>query len=87
MQLELDGVYQLASFHPDYQFAGTEPEDAQNYTNRAPHPVLHLLRESSLEAAIASYPDAEQIPDRNIERLESLGRGKMQALLQACMDS
>ena len=85
--LELEGVYQVASFHPDYQFAGTEADAAENYTNRAPYPVLHLLREARLEAAIAGYPDVEQIPERNIELLEGMGAEKMQALLRACLDS
>ena len=83
-QLELEGIYQVASFHPDYQFAGTEPDAAENYTNRAPYPVLHLLREESLERAIAGYPGVEQIPERNIELLEGMGAQKMRALLQAC---
>jgi len=85
-QLGLEGVFQLASFHPDYQFAGTQPDDAQNYTNRSPYPLLHLLREASLEKAIASHADVEQIPERNIELLEELGEKKMQALLRACFD-
>ncbi|MCK4951956.1 MAG: DUF1415 domain-containing protein [Gammaproteobacteria bacterium] len=85
-QMELNGVYQIASFHPDYQFGGTEPDDVENYTNRSPYPMLHLIREESLEQAIASYPDPDQIPERNIELLKSLGRDKMQALLQACFD-
>ena len=83
-QLGLVGLFQIASFHPDYQFAGTQSDDAQNYTNRAPYPVLHLLREASLDAAIASYSGVEQIPERNVELLESLGQQKMQALLKAC---
>jgi len=86
MQMELEGVYQVASFHPDYQFSGTRPDDVENYTNRSPYPMLHLIREDSLERAIASYPDPDRIPERNIELLESLGRDKMQALLQACYD-
>lgn len=86
-QLELEGVYQVASFHPDYQFAGTEADAAENYTNRAPYPMLHLLPEASLEAAIADYPGVEQIPERNIELLEGMGAEKMQALLRACFDS
>lgn len=85
-QLELEGVYQVASFHPDYQFAGTEPNAAENYTNRAPYPVLHLLREESLERAIAGYPGVEEIPERNIELLEGMGAEKMQALLRACFE-
>ena len=86
MQMELEGVYQLASFHPDYQFSGTRPDDVENYTNRSPYPMLHLIREDSLERAIAGYPHPERIPERNIELLESLGRDKMQALLKACYD-
>ncbi|MDF1818332.1 MAG: DUF1415 domain-containing protein [Immundisolibacteraceae bacterium] len=86
-QLELEGIYQMASFHPDYQFAGTEPNAAENYTNRAPYPVLHLLREASMERAIASFPGVEEIPERNIELLEGMGAEKMQALLRACFDS
>ncbi|MFC1773259.1 DUF1415 domain-containing protein [Pseudomonadota bacterium] len=85
-QMELEGVYQVASFHPDYQFSGTRPVDVENYTNRSPYPMLHLIREDSLERAIASYPDPDRIPERNIELLERLGRDKMQALLQACYD-
>ena len=85
-QLQLDGVYQIASFHPDYQFGGTEIDDVENYTNRAPYPMLHLIREQSLERAIASYPHVEEIPQRNIELLESMGRDKIQALLQSCFD-
>ncbi len=83
--LQREGIYQIASFHPDYQFAGTEPDDAENYTNRAPYPLLHLLREASLEQAIDNYPGVEQIPQRNIDLLESMGREKMQALLGACI--
>ncbi|MDD5577771.1 MAG: DUF1415 domain-containing protein [Methylobacter sp.] len=84
VQMGLDGVYQIASFHPAYQFGGTEPDDVENYTNRSPYPLLHLIREASLERAIADYPDPDQIPERNIALLKSLGRNKMQALLQAC---
>jgi len=65
-QMKLDGVYQIASFHPDYQFGGTEPNDAENYTNRSPYPVLHLLREKSLDMVLESTDYAEQIPIRNI---------------------
>lgn len=71
-QFEWDGIYQVASFHPRYQFAGTEPEDAENLTNRAPWPLLHLLREDSVEAAIASHPDAEAIPETNIQKMREL---------------
>ncbi|MFN2359877.1 MAG: DUF1415 domain-containing protein [Marinobacter sp.] len=79
--LELAGVYQIASFHPDYRFAGTGPEDAENYTNRSPYPMLHLLREDSLERAIAAYPGTDAIPERNIELMNSMGAEKLRALL------
>lgn len=71
--LELDGDIQVASFHPQYQFAGTEPDDAENNSNRSPWPLLHLLREDSIEQAVDSYPDVDEIPRRNIEMLRELG--------------
>ena len=79
-----EGTYQLASFHPDYCFQGAEPDDAANYTNRSPYPMLHLLRETSIERAVASHPDPESIPQHNIELTRKLGLAKMQALLAAC---
>ncbi len=85
LDMELEGIYQVASFHPDYQFGGTRPGDAENYTNRAPYPVLHLLREESLERVIADYPDVDDIPERNIELMNSLGQDKLQALLKSCL--
>lgn len=84
IEMEREGVYQIASFHPDYQFGGTEPDDAENYTNRSPYPILHLIREASLEQAVANYPDSDKIPERNIALANSLGRDKLQALLRAC---
>jgi len=87
VQMDMEGLYQIASFHPDYQFDGTEPEDAENYTNRSPYPMLHLIREDSLERVIAEYPDVGQIPSRNIELMKALGQNKMQALLQACLNN
>ena len=83
-QMQREGIYQIASFHPDYQFEGTGPDDAENYTNRSPYPLLHLLREESLERAISSYPDVGAIPVRNIQLMNSMGQGKLKALLQAC---
>lgn len=71
--LGLTGVIQVASFHPQYQFAGTEPDDIENFTNRAPYPLLHLLREDSIETAVENYPDVDDIPQRNIETLRRLG--------------
>lgn len=69
----LEGVLQVASFHPRFQFADTEADDIGNYTNRAPFPTLHLIREDSLARAVAAYPDAEAIWGRNIETLQTLG--------------
>jgi uncharacterized protein len=79
---DLDGVIQVASFHPAYQFDGTEPEDISNATNRAPYPILHLLREDSIERAVASDAgDAEAIVERNIATLQALGHQGWQRLL------
>jgi hypothetical protein len=71
--LDLDGVVQVASFHPRYQFAGTAPDDIGNFTNRSPYPTLHLLREDSVERAVAAYGDTDRIFAANIETLERLG--------------
>lgn len=71
--LGLEGVMQLASFHPGYQFKGTRPDDISNYTNRSPYPTLHLLRESSVTRAVAAFPDAAAIFEKNIETLRGLG--------------
>ena len=76
----LVGVLQVASFHPDYVFADAEPDDIANYTNRAPYPTLHLLREASLERATAAFPDAADIYERNIETLRELGLDGWRAL-------
>ncbi|KVD59922.1 peptidase [Burkholderia ubonensis] len=72
-QLKLDGVLQIASFHPRYQFDGTEPDDIENYTNRAPYPILHLLREDSIARAADAFPDASAIYEKNQETLRRLG--------------
>ena len=71
--LDLDGVLQVASFHPRFQFADTEPDDITNATNRSPYPTLHLLREDSVDRAVAAVPEAEAIFERNMETLEKLG--------------
>ena len=71
--LGLRGELQIASFHPDYQFAGTEPNDVQNYSNRSPYPMLHLLREASVTRAVASYPACGEITERNMATLRDLG--------------
>ncbi|WP_049020597.1 DUF1415 domain-containing protein [Burkholderia cenocepacia] len=72
-QLRLDGVLQIASFHPQYRFDGTEPDDIENYTNRAPYPILHLLREDSIARAVDAFPDASAIYEKNQETLRRLG--------------
>lgn len=72
-QLHLAGTLQIASFHPQYQFEGTEPDDIENYTNRAPYPILHLLREASIARAVDAFPDASEIYGRNQETLRRLG--------------
>lgn len=78
--LELDGELQIASFHPDYQFEGTEPEDIGNYSNRSPYPTLHLLRESSIERAVESMADTDAIYEANMATLEKLGLEGWKAL-------
>lgn len=75
------GVFQVASFHPDYIFAEATPDAAQNYTNRSPWPMLHLIREDELEAAIESHPDIEAVPQRNIELMESKGKDHWKGIL------
>lgn len=69
----LEGVIQLASFHPRYQFAGTEPDDITNYTNRSPYPTLHLIREDSIDQAVAAFPEAATIFEANMDTLRRLG--------------
>ena len=76
----LEGVVQLASFHPKFQFDGTKPDDISNYTNRAPFAMLHLLREESVEKAVEAFPDAESIFEQNIATLEKLGHEGWKAL-------
>ena len=71
--LKLDGVLQVADFHPHYQFGGTDVNDIENFTNRTPYPTLHLLREDSIDKAVQAYPDAALIFERNIEVLNTLG--------------
>jgi len=73
VEADLDGELQVASMHPQYQFADTEPDDITNYTNRSPYPTLHLLREASIGQAVAAFPDAARIFDKNIETMRRLG--------------
>ena len=79
-ELGLDGELQVASFHPDYRFADSHPDDIENFSNRAPYPTLHLLRESSVARAVEAFPDAANIYERNIDTLRKLGRAGWQAL-------
>jgi hypothetical protein len=72
-RLELDGELQIASFHPQYRFAGNTPEDIANYVNRSPYPMLHLLREDSVDRAVLAFPDASLIYNKNIETMRALG--------------
>ena len=82
-QLELEGELQVASFHPDYQFEGTAATDMENFTNRSPYPALHLLRERSVDKAVQSFPEAEQIFEKNIATLNALGKNGWDDLWRA----
>jgi len=82
-----EGVYQVASFHPLYRFAGAPADDAANYTNRSIYPMLHLLREDLVEKALQNYPDPEQIPERNIGFARQKGAVYMKMLRDACLNT
>jgi len=71
--LNFSGIYQLASFHPEYHFEGTKIDDASNFSNRSPYPMLHVLRENSIERAVKSYNHIETIPQNNVKNLQSIG--------------
>ena len=81
--LDLQGVIQVASFHPDYQFAGTTPDDIGNHTNRSPYPTLHLLREASIDRAVEAFPDPDAIVERNLATLDKLGHEGWQKLWES----
>ncbi|MFU1904865.1 DUF1415 domain-containing protein [Bordetella avium] len=81
-QMNLVGELQVATFHPLFQFAGTEPEDIENYTNRSPYSILHLLREDSIDRAVEAFPDAAEIYEKNIETLRELGHDGWQGLME-----
>ena len=85
--LDAEGVYQIASFHPHYRFANSAAADVENYTNRSPYPMLHLLREQSLERGIASYPDTAEIPLRNMALMQRLGIARLKQLVRACLET
>jgi len=74
------GIYQIASFHPDYRFAETHPDDLENWTNRSPFPLLHLLREDSINRAVTTHRDIDCIPRQNIERMQQLGETQLKTL-------
>ena len=84
--LDLEGVIQIASFHPAYRFADSEPDDIANATNRSPHPTLHLLREESIERALAPFADPDAIFEANIATMERLGSDGWAALRRQCRD-
>jgi hypothetical protein len=84
--LDLEGVIQVASFHPEYRFAGCAPDDVTNATNRSPHPTLHLLREASIESALATFAHPESIYATNIATMERLGAAGWAELQRACRD-
>ena len=79
-RIGLAGVIQIASFHPEYQFAGTAPDDVTNYTNRSPFPMLHLLREASVDLAVAAFPEAREIYEKNLQTMRRVGVGGLAAL-------
>ena len=83
-KLKLDGVLQIASLHPNYQFAGTAEDDITNFTNRSPYPTLHLLREERIEQALLHYPNPEQIPKRNVDFARKAGLIYMKTLRDNC---
>ena len=81
-ELGLDGVLQVASFHPDYQFADTDKNEIGNYTNRSPYPTLHLLREDSIDRAVEAFPEASEIFEKNIETMDKLGHEGWDKLME-----
>lgn len=83
---DYEGIYQLATFHPDYCFADARPDDVTNYTNRSPFPMLHLLREEQIEKAIEYYGDTDNIPEINMSCLRQLGLDKVKEMSSHCLD-
>ncbi len=82
-----DGIYQIASFHPEYIFAGSTDDDPANYTNRSPYPMLHILREESVTRAVEHYPNTDEIPQHNIEFAKQKGLHYMKMLRAACLST
>lgn len=85
-ELGLEGLVQVASFHPDYLFAGSNPEDVENATNRSPYPMLHFLREEGMEEALHTFPNPEEIPVRNEACMRSLGADTIQTIQASCFE-
>ncbi|MEH6589391.1 MAG: DUF1415 domain-containing protein [Halioglobus sp.] len=83
----LEGMFQLASFHPDYCFEGESPDAEGNYTNRAPYPVIHLLRENMLTRVLADFPEPEAIPGKNVEAMERMGLAQLEARWKKLFDA
>ncbi|MCR9508410.1 DUF1415 domain-containing protein [Vibrio parahaemolyticus] len=79
-QQDWEGIFQVATFHPDYCFGGAAPEDDENLTNRSPYPIFHLIREESMEKVLKHYPDPESIPDTNIARVSALSEQERKKL-------
>lgn len=79
-KMRLDGIFQIASFHPQFRFADAAPDDISHFTNRAPYPILHLLREQSIDRAVAAFPDAALIYEHNMQTLRALGHAGWKAL-------
>ena len=86
-QEKYEGIYQVASFHPEYLFAGSNTNDPANYTNRSPYPMLHFLREESVSKAVDSYPDIDEVPTRNIKFTNEKGLEYMKKLFSLSMDT
>jgi hypothetical protein len=82
---DYEGIYQIASFHPEYLFAGSEEKDPANFTNRSIYPMIHILRESSMELALQKHPDPEGIPERNIQYARNKGYAYMKLLREQCL--
>ena len=80
-----EGIYQIASFHPQYLFAGSTIIDPSNYTNRSPHPMLHFLREESVSKAIDAHPNIDDVPEQNVQFATEKGLDYMHKLFAACM--
>lgn len=80
VDLGFEGLLQMATFHPHYQFSDSDLDDAANYTNRSPYPVLHLLKESAVEQAVTKHPDTAAIPQRNIERLRAMNTAQLESI-------